>query len=201
MSSATASANFQPPPDHGVTNFCAYLDGFVSLGVGENHLDLNNGTFYISSDYKTPSVTVGGAVSGVIERDGYEIWPEVAFTYGHTEIGDVDFTGRAYGLVDDTLVLNADSVRVTNFSLRPEFRVPLDDLSVVNTLSLLTFAPQFLCERVEATGTQSSCGAGAEVGVARRSNDSLSQIDARVMIEQVGDTTRSGFQLKIEHRF
>lgn len=119
-----------------------FADGFVSLGVGRKDLEMGNGSLDLQSDYITRTLTVGAALTGVIEQEGFEIWPELAFTYGKTFIGDVDFTGRAYGLVDNDLSLDAGDVSIVNLTLRPEFRIPMDDMPVADSLSLFTFAPR-----------------------------------------------------------
>jgi hypothetical protein len=178
-----------------------YLDGFVSFGAGRNDLELTDDVLALESDYTTRSVTTGLALTGVIERPGHEIWPELSVGYGRTWIGDVDFTGRAYGIVDNTLGLDAGSVTLANVMFRPEVRVPLDGLTSTESLQLLTFAPRLICERVRTTQTEETCGGGAEIGFSGQSGDGLSVYSATVSGDRVGDQTRSTLQLNFEHRF
>jgi hypothetical protein len=155
----------------------------------------------LESEYTTRSAIVGAALSGVVQQDGFEVRPELSLNYGRTWIGNVDFIGRAYSLVDDTLSLDAGKVTLANMILRPEVRVPLDGLSGENSLQLVTFAPRLLCEQLKAATTQENCGGGAEVGFSGRSVDGLSSISAKVMADRIGGRTKSSLQLNLEHHF
>ena len=55
------------------------------------------------------------------------------------------FTGRAYGLVDDTLSLNAGNVSVANLTFRQEVIWGLDAATVADSNSQLSFAPRMIC--------------------------------------------------------
>ena len=178
-----------------------FADGFVSLGMGRNDLTMGNGTLDLESDYATRTLTLGTALTGVIEREGYEIWPELALTYGKTFIGDVDFTGRAYGLVDNTLSLVAGDVSIANLTFRPEFRVPMDGLAVADSRSLFSFAPRAICEQVKTTITTQGCGGGAELGIVSTSEDRMTDVNARIMMDWISDSTRSGLQFNLVYRF
>ncbi len=177
------------------------LDGFFSLGAGRNNLEITDTVLALESDYITRSAIVGAALSGVIEQDGFELWPELSLNFGRTWIGNVDFTGRAYSLVDDKLSLDAGQVTMSNMMLRPEVRVPLDGLSGANSLRLVTFAPRLMCEQIKAATTEDNCGGGAEVGFSGRSADGLSSVSAKVLADRIGDSTKSSLQLNLEHRF
>lgn len=178
-----------------------YLEGFLTFGAGRNNLDMADDVLALESDYMTKSVTFGGALSGVIVQKGYEIWPELSFSYGRTWIGDVGFTGRAYGLVDDTLSLDAGTVTLANIIFRPEFREPLDGLSGADSKQLVTFAPRLICVQTKTTVTEKDCGSGAELGFIGHFGDGLSMISAKISADRVRDNTRSSLQLNLEHRF
>jgi methionine-rich copper-binding protein CopC len=178
-----------------------YLDGFLTFGAGRNDLSMSNDVLALDSDYTTRTATLGAAVSGIYEYEAYEFHPDLSFSYGHTWVGNVGFTGRAYGLVDNTLSLNAGSVTLANVMFRPEFRIPLDGLQASKSLSLLTFAPRMICEQVKATTTTKNCGSGAEFGIATHSADGLSNVNAKILADRLGNSTRSGLQLNLEHRF
>jgi hypothetical protein len=177
------------------------LDGFFSLGAGRNNLEMADTVLALESDYSTRTAIVGAALTGMIQQDGFEIWPELSFSYGRTWIGNVDFTGSAYSLVDDTLSLDAGQVTLANILLRPEVRVPLDGLSGANSLQVVTFAPRLLCEQIKTTSTEQNCGGGAEVGFSGRSADGMSSVKARLMADRIGGSTKSSLQLNLEHRF
>jgi hypothetical protein len=178
-----------------------YLEGFVTLGSGRNNLEMANDVLALTSDYTTRSVTFGAASSAVIEQPGYEIRPELSFSYGRTWIGDVALTGRAYGLVDNALSVDAGSVTLASVMLRPEFRVPLDGLSSAESLQLFTFAPRLICEQVKTTVTEKNCGGGAEIGFTGQFGDGQSTYSATISSDRLGDQTSSALQLNLEHRF
>lgn len=177
------------------------LNGSFSFGAGQNNLEITDTILALESDYLTRSATIGAALSGVVQQDGFEVRPELSFNYGRTWIGNVDFTGRAFGIVDDTLSLDAGQVSLATMMLRPEVRVPLDGLSGANSLQVVTFAPRLMCEQIKAATTEENCGGGAEVGFSGRSANGLSSVSAKVMADRIGGATKSSLQLSLEHRF
>lgn len=178
-----------------------YLDGFVSLGAGRNNLTMTNGILDLDSDYTTRTATLGATLSAVIEQKGFEIWPELSFSYGRTWLGNVGFTGTAYSMTDNTLSLDAGTVTLANIMFRPEFRVPMDGLSGAESLQLFTFAPRLICEQITTDEVEENCGGGAEVGISAQSAKGLSNVSAKLMADRLGDTTSSSLQLNLEHRF
>ena len=180
-----------------------FLDGFASLGAGRNNLEMadDTDTLDLTSDYTTRTVTLGAAVSGVIEQAGFDILPELSVAYGKTTIGNVDFTGVADGKTDDTLSLDAGSVSTATIMFRPEFRVPMDGMAVSESHALFSFAPRVMCERVTAATTVSDCGRGAELGITSSSSDGLTSLNATIIADRVVNSTRRSLQFNIEHKF
>ena len=178
-----------------------YLDGFFSLGAGRNNLTMSNGILDLDSDYTTRTATLGAALSAVIEQKGFEIWPELSFSYGKTWLGNVGFTGTAYSMTDNTLSLDAGTVTLANIMFRPEFRVPMDGMSGAESLQLFTFAPRLICEQITTDTVEENCGGGAELGVTAQSENGLSNVSAKLMADRLGDRTSSSLQLNLEHRF
>jgi len=178
-----------------------FLEGFASLGVGRNDLKMADDTLYLTSDYTTQTATLGAAVSGVIEQTGYDILPELSITYGKTTIGNVGFTGVAYGLTDDALSLDAGSVSTATIMFRPEFRVPMDGLAASESSSLFSFAPRVICERVKVASTANNCGSGAELGISSSSRDGLTSLNTTIIADRVGNSTRSSLQFNLQHKF
>ena len=178
-----------------------YLDGFVTLGAGRNNLEMANDVLALESDYTTRTATMGAALSGVYDYEQYEFRPELAFSYGKTWIGRVGFTGRAYGLVDDTLSLDAGNVSIANLTLRPEVVWALDADTVAKSNSQLSFAPRAICERTITTTRTENCGGGTELGLSSSSEDGLSNAEIRVIRDRVGSSYRSSFALNLERRF
>jgi hypothetical protein len=177
------------------------LDGFASLGAGRNNLEIADDTLDLTSDYTTQTVTLGAAVSGVIEQAGYDILPELSVAYGRTSIGNVGFTGVAYELTDDTLSLDAGSVSTATIMFRPEFRVPMDKMAASESSSVFSFAPRVMCERVKVASTTNNCGGGAEIGFSSSSSDGLTLVNATIIADRVGNSTRGSLQLHLQHRF
>jgi hypothetical protein len=113
----------------------------------------------------TRIATLGAALSGAYTYAQDEFCPELAFSYGRACIGDVGFTGRVYGLKDDSLELDVGSVSIMKLMLRPELIWARDTKTFEHSNSQVSFAPRLLCTRLETTQLQSDCGTGAELGI------------------------------------
>ena len=178
-----------------------FADGFISIGAGRNNLAMADDVLALTSDYTTRTATVGGALTGVYAYERYELRPELAFSYGKTWIGDVGFTGVAYGLTDDALSLDAGNVSIANLTLRPEIVWALDAEKFADSNAQLSFAPRLICERTTTATTTQDCGAGAEIGLSSNSEDGLSSANIRFVVDRVGNSRRSNVVLNLEHRF
>ena len=178
-----------------------FLDGFITAGAGRNTLKIADDVLALNSNYNTRTATIGAAVSGVYEYGQYEFRPELAFNYGKTWIGDVGFTGVAYGLTDNALSLDAGNVSIANLTLRPVIVWALDAKTVADSNAQLSFAPRFICERTTTATTTQNCGAGAEIGLSSNSEDGLSSANIRFVMDRVGNSNRSSVVLNLEHRF
>jgi len=178
-----------------------YLDGFLTFGAGRNDLSMSNDVLALDSDYNTRTATLGAAVSGIYEYEAYEFHPELSFSYGHTWIGNVGFTGQAYGLVDNTLSLDAGNVSVANLIFRPEVIWGLDAGTVAESNSQLSFAPRMICEWTRSTRRTEACGGGVELGLGIQSDDGLTNAEFRVLMDRVGSSERTSYAINLEHRF
>jgi hypothetical protein len=178
-----------------------YFDGFASVGAGRNNLEMANETLALESEYTTRTATLGGAITGVYSQKGYDFKPELAFSYGKTWLGDVGFTGRAYGLVDNTLSLDAGTVSIASFTFRPEVIIPIGADFVADTKTQFSFAPRLVCEQIKSTTTTFDCGTGGELGFSSTSEDGLSSADMRVLLDRINGGTRSSFVFSVEHKF
>jgi hypothetical protein len=178
-----------------------FADGFISIGAGRNNLAMADDVLALTSDYTTRTATVGGALTGVYAYERYELRPELAFSYGKTWIGDVGFTGVAYGLTDDALSLDAGNVSIANLTLRPEIVWALDAEKFADSNAQLSFAPRFICERTTTATTTQDCGTGAEIGLSSNSEDGLSSANISFVMDRVGNSNRSNVVLNLEHRF
>ena len=178
-----------------------YADLFASLGANRNTLKLSNGTLDLDSVYSTVSSTLGGSVTGVYDMDGFEVWPALTFTYGKTNVGNVDFTGKAYGITDTTLSLDAGKVHLASLSFTPEIRMPFELQESSDTSSMATFAPRYTCEQTSSNSSSRNCGSGAAIGLTTASEDGLTNLNAQFQYDKVGSTTRRSIQLGFERRF
>ena len=178
-----------------------FADGFISIGAGRNNLEMADDVLALESTYTTRTATVGGALTGVYAYERYELRPEMAFSYGKTWIGDVGFTGVAYGLTDNTLSVDAGTVSTASLTLRPEIVWALDAETVAGSNAQLSFAPRFICERTTTATTTQNCGAGAEIGLSSNSEDGLSSANIRFVMDRVGNSNRSNVMFNVEYRF
>ena len=178
-----------------------FIDGFASLGAGRNDLKMADDTLDLESNYKTRTVAVGAAISGSIEQSGYDILPELRVTYGKTSIGTVEFTDVATGLVNSGQKRDAGSVSKAAILFRPEFRVPMNEVSGFVSTAVFSFAPRLMCERIKVTTTTNDCGRGAEIGINSTSEDSLSFTNLKVIVDRVGSSTRQSLQYNLEYKF
>ena len=178
-----------------------YFDGFASVGAGRNNLEMANDTLALESEYTTQTATLGGAITGVYSQKGYDFKPELAFSYGKTWLGDIGFTGRAYGLVDNTLSFDAGDVSIASLTFRPEVIIPIGADFVADTNTQLSFAPRLVCEQIKSTTKTSDCGTGGELGFSSNSEDGMSSADMRVLLDRINGGTRSSFVFSVEHRF
>ncbi|MDA8966441.1 Ig-like domain-containing protein [Planktomarina temperata] len=179
-----------------------YLDGYAALGFGLNDMALDNGVLELDSRYNTRSFTTGVALSAVYTQTTYELRPEIALNYGKTWIGDVGFTGRAYGLTDDTLSFDGGSVSLGSLTLRPEFIIPLDQQHPSQSNANLSLAPRLLCEQNTPGDVRADdCGSGAEIGLGYSSDDGLGHADIKLMMDNIAGGTRSSWTVSVERKF
>lgn len=178
-----------------------YFDGFASVGLNHNQLELADDVLSLTSDYRTKNLALGAILSGIITKKSYQLRPELALNFGKTWIGDVGFTGVAYGMTDDTLSLNAGQAILGSVTLRPEVAISMDGRAPEYSNSEMSFSPRFVCEHVKTSGSNDYCGAGAELGFSSISEDGLSSADVKLIMDRIDNGTRSSVQFGIEHRF
>jgi hypothetical protein len=58
-----------------------------------------------------------------------------------------------------------------------------------------------MCERAIAATTISDCGSGVELGITSSSSDGLTSLNATIIADRIGNSTRSSLQLNLEHKF
>jgi len=74
-------------------------------------------------------------------------------------------------------------------------------MAVSESHALFSFAPRVMCERVRVASTTNNCGRGAELGISSSSSDGLTLVNATIIADRVGNSTRSSLQLNLEHKF
>ena len=183
-----------------------YADAMISFYRGNQFIDVADDILDLNSDYSTWAATYKASLSGMIENWGLEIWPEFTLSHGRNSIGNIIFTGNAYSLIDNELDLNAGSIEITKLMLRPEARVPADLLGIADKMTLFTFSPKLMCEEIVANSPiqytqERNCGRGAEYGLARRSEDGLTEFTGKVVIDTVGVNTRTSINVNLGYQF
>ena len=178
-----------------------FLDSSIGLERRKNDLELDNGTLSLDSQYYTNSALFDAAVTGVYQGQGFEIWPEAALAYGRTKIGNIRFTGRAYGLVDDQLYLNAGKVTLANVTLTPEVKIPLDNQPVSSSDSVLSIAPRLICQQIRSTVNSKDCGKGIELGLSQYWLDRAGTFNINFKRDLVGDVNQNSLSLNVEWHF
>ena len=173
-----------------------YWDGFVSVSVGRNNLDLGNGTVDVGSDYGTTSLQLGMALSGIKEYDAFELRPELSIAYGYSRIGDVDLTTGSL-----TDVVSAGNVALGTISFTPEFIIPLSATGDIYDNGEFGIAPSLTCEYIKTTASRSNCGGGLELEWSARSDDGQHSFSARISREVIGGLSRDSLGLQFNSEF
>lgn len=89
-----------------------------------------------------------------------------------------------------------------NFTLTPEFLVPLDQSEVGTFTTTALVAPRLLCEMTNASNiTTRECGAGITFGIMGASDDGATRLNASIRLDRVGGIERTGVNLQAELRF
>jgi hypothetical protein len=182
-------------------NGTVYVNGFASLGQSNHKLEIADDTLDLNSSYSTQTATLGGTVTGVLPQAGYEIWPELGFTYAKTKVGTMDFTGTAYGLTANNLSLDGGSVEMFNVSFAPQFKVQLSEALIEDYALTFTIAPKVTCEKVRNTSTTKGCGTGATMGLQSASDDGMTNLNVGFEYANVNNLKVRSMKLSVEHRF
>ena len=90
---------------------------------------------------------------------------------------------------------------IASLTLRPEVVWGLDGTTLAESNLQVSFSPRLICEQVSTTERTEDCGGGAETGLSSMSEDGLTQFNARILVDRIGDSTRTGLELGIQHRF
>ncbi|MFZ3583669.1 cadherin-like beta sandwich domain-containing protein [Loktanella sp. DJP18] len=176
-----------------------WIDAFVSYGLGRNVMRLDNGALALDGKYAAQTFLIGTAVTGAIEKEAFELRPELAISHGSTWIGDVPFTATAFNQSDD-VSLDAGVVKITRLQMTPAIHVPV---ALGNTGADAEFvtSPRIICEWSQGATSQRSCGLGLEFGFNASSLDGLTDITGSARVERVGKTERGSLALDLTHRF
>jgi hypothetical protein len=192
-----------------------FFDGYASYGRSWDSLKLDDGSLSVKSDYVSSTKSIGGSVTGVLPVNSYalgpdkqysgfgyyEIWPELQFSYGSTDIGKMDFTGSAYGMVDNTLSIDKKTVSRTSAGFIPHIKVPTDGALIADSQSVLTFSPRLKYEKTRSSTVKRNFGGGFHVGHTKKSVDGLGELSIKLMLDRIGSTTSKGAKVKYDLRF
>ncbi|SMX22886.1 Ig-like domain-containing protein [Boseongicola aestuarii] len=177
-----------------------FWDGFVTLGVGRNNLDLGNGTLDVDGTYDTTSVQVGVAVTGQRDYDRFTVYPELSFAYGVASVGDANVTSVST-LATTTEVVSVGSVALGVIRFRPEFVFAGEGDRFGISRRQLSVAPSVLCETIRTDATDTECGGGLELKWSSRSVDGRGEFSARASREVVGGASRDTVSIRYERPF
>lgn len=168
-------------------------DGFATVGIGQNDLDISNDTLRLASNYHTISFMTGGSVSASYELGRFNFLPELSLVHGHTKLGEIGLTGWAYGLVDDGLTLSTGSISSTNLMFRPEFRLAVGSHPEGN--ASVSISPRVACQSVNSS---TACGRGMEVGYSYSSLDGSSSAQFEFAMDEISGDVQSSVRFGLE---
>jgi hypothetical protein len=77
----------------------------------------------------------------------------------------------------------------------------MDGLSVVDSLSVFSFALRLVCQEVHTGTVMQGCGGGAEIGVSGGSEDGLTTYDIKLVGDRIGNRTGTSLQFGFELKF
>ena len=176
-------------------------DAHISGHLVKNSFSMEDGTLSLDGDYLTRKFTVGGALTGVIEYEGFELRPELAYNYGKTFIGNVDLNGQSWGLTDSGLKLDSEIVSVSRITLRPEFYFSAAEFLDLGDNAMFTFSPRYICERLSPNEATQSCGQGFEFGFSNQSDDGLMKISISYQVDHLHNDKTSTLEFSFGLNF
>lgn len=179
-----------------------YFDGSAGIEVRRNDLKMSNDVLELTSDYETVTGVLSGALTGIYTvKDNIELWPELSVTYGKTFMGDIKFTGTAYGLIDSNLTLKAGTTSIGLLTFAPELRIPFDGLNVDTSASVMNVAPRWVCESIQATEDTKDCGYGMQARYKKTWDEASKVFNIGVISDRVGDATSTTLSLEVKAYF
>ena len=168
-------------------------DAFVALGFGMNQLAIGDGSIDVDADYTTASIQAGAAISGELNYEKFDIFPEFSAVYGITQIGDVTLTA--------TDTVDAGQVALAVLRFTPRIVIPLDAGGSVYDETNLRISPSVLCEYTRATTISRECGAGLELELTAETYEKDRRTGGRLSYESTGGSGRASISLFHEVTF
>lgn len=173
-----------------------FVSGFASLGQDALALRMGNTVLDLTSDYGSQNQVIGTALTASIKRGRVELRPEFGLTYGKMDIGNVNFTGVAFGETDETLSMRIGSVSVATVSFRPEFRLESRDQE-----TNLTVTPYFQCQKIILDLSSHDCGGGGSVSVEHGSSNNQTRYMARIQSGKISGVKQTSLDLQLNLEF
>ena len=170
-------------------------DGYLSVGAGRNNLDVNAGGDDISSDYDTKSVLLGFALSGSKEFDTFDVRPELNFSAGYTDIGDVALDSLIPSVAE------VGSVTLARISFEPDFVFPLVASARSFDESTLIITPSIACEYLDSITSDTDCGGGLAIEWNAASDDDRTFFSVQLSRDVLGGETSDSIGLQLESQF
>ena len=97
----------------------------------------------------------------------------------------MDFTGSAYGMVDNTLSIDKKTVSRTSAGFIPHIKVPMDGALIADSQSVLTFSPRLKYEKTRSSTVSRNFGGGFHVGHTKKSFDGLGELSIKLMLDRI----------------
>ena len=113
----------------------------------------------------------------------------------------MDFTGQAYGMVDNTLSIDRKTVSKSSAGFIPHVKVPMDGGLIADSKSVLTLSPRLKYEETRSATVNNSFGGGFHVGHTTKSFDGLGELSIKLMLDRISSTTSKGAKVKYDLRF
>jgi hypothetical protein len=178
-----------------------YVDFFATLGFGRNTLGVANDAISLDGNYETRTATIGGFITGVIERKKFQLRPEFSFKYAKAWVSRGEYAGAAYGQVDEDLYMDSSTVSVAQLSVRPEIKIALDQYDIAQSSRSLSVAPRFFCEVTRGLKSNKDCGAGVDLSINGVSTNASSRYSANVSFERIEENLNAVFSIQFDREF
>lgn len=173
------------------------IDGYASLSIGHNVLELTDGATDIDARYNATAVLAGATLSGRRNYERFDLIPQASIDLAHADLGDVSFDAAALGLNQSGSISGGD-LSMAILEVKPEFVFPLRGVD----FGALSVAPSVICQHLDAVTSETDCGGAMEIGVKTPIEiGEDGDFEVRLRGERIGDATRTSVSFSVDMRF